>query len=103
MDKTMYMVVHLTSGRVLKRYFTKGWAQRYLDKLVESERGVVSRHRWYTYETLAVMSFEEFQARAEEIDPMVEVKNMMSGKPVMIRKSQRGTCVDPSTETYWSM
>lgn len=99
----MFLVVHLTTGRVLKRYNAVGWARRHVDKLVDAERGVVGRHRWYTYETLAVMSAEEFVARAEELDPMVEVKNMMSGKPVMIRKSQVGTCVDPSTETYWSM
>ncbi len=38
-----------------------------------------------------------------EIDHEVEVKNLMSGALVKIRASERGSCCDPSTETYWSM
>jgi hypothetical protein len=34
---------------------------------------------------------------------LVTVKNLMSGVDVEIRRSDRGTCVDPSTERYWSM
>jgi hypothetical protein len=34
---------------------------------------------------------------------LVTVKNLMSGQDVEIRRSDRGTCVDPSTERYWSM
>jgi len=34
---------------------------------------------------------------------LVTVKNLMSGADVEIRRSDRGTCVDPSTERYWSM
>lgn len=97
----MFLVAHLTSGRVLKRFNTAGWARRHVDKLVDTCNKF--DFHYYSYETLAVMSAEDFAARAEELDPMVEVKNMMSGKPVLIRKSQVGTCVDPSTETYWSM
>lgn len=52
-----------------------------------------------TAERLVVISPAQFA----ELDVLVEVKNLMSGKPVMIRKSQRGGCTDPSTETYWSM
>jgi hypothetical protein len=33
----------------------------------------------------------------------VEVFNMMSGKPVMLAWNDVGSCVDPSTERYWSM
>jgi len=36
-------------------------------------------------------------------EPMVEVKNLLSGKPVMIRISERGGCCDPSTERFHSM
>lgn len=36
-------------------------------------------------------------------DVIVTVKNLVSGKPVQIRKSEQGTCCDPSTERYWSM
>lgn len=39
----------------------------------------------------------------EAEDGMVEVKSLMTGAPVMIRKSERGGCCDPSTERYWSM
>jgi fructose-1,6-bisphosphatase/inositol monophosphatase family enzyme len=46
-----------------------------------------------------VMSREEF----DQLDVMVEVKNLMSGRPVQIRKSDRGGCCDPSTERYWTM
>jgi hypothetical protein len=34
---------------------------------------------------------------------MVTVKNLISGADVQIRRSEQGTCVDPSTERYWSM
>ena len=34
---------------------------------------------------------------------LVTVKNLMSGQDVEIRRADRGTCVDPSTERYWSM
>lgn len=34
---------------------------------------------------------------------LVKVKNLMSGAEVEIRRADRGTCVDPSTERYWSM
>lgn len=108
----MYLVVHLSTGRVLKSYNAAGWARRHINKLVDMDwkqsfksSGIMGQplHCWYTYETLAVMTAEEYNTRREEIDPLVEVKNMMSGKPVMIRRSEVGTCVDPSTETYWSM
>ena len=31
------------------------------------------------------------------------VKSLMTGADVTIRTEDRGTCVDPSTERYWSM
>ena len=43
------------------------------------------------------------QEQYEAADVMVEVTNLHSGKPAMIRKSEVGTCVDPSTERYWTM
>ena len=39
----------------------------------------------------------------ELVDEEVEVTNLMSGNKVKIRKSDVGSCVDPSTERYWSM
>ena len=36
-------------------------------------------------------------------DPMVTVYNLMSKKPVQIRRSEVGGPCDPSTERYWCM
>lgn len=96
----MFHVVDLNTGRVLKTYTTRGWAVRYIAKLMDKTDW---NRPWYSHETLAVMDSAEYNRRMDEINPMVEVINMMSGKPVLIRKSDAGTCVDPSTETYWSM
>ncbi len=46
-----------------------------------------------------VMSYPEWL----EGDVTVEVVNLMSGRTVGIKRSDRGTCCDPSTERYWSM
>ena len=46
------------------------------------------------------MSHEQFQYYH---NPMVQTRNLMSGLPVMIRRSEQGTCIDPGTEQYWSM
>lgn len=39
----------------------------------------------------------------EKYDPMVETTNLMSGKKVMIRQSEKGSCTDVGTERYWAM
>ena len=36
-------------------------------------------------------------------NPLVTVKNLMTGADVQISYGDVGTCIDPSTETYWSM
>jgi hypothetical protein len=36
-------------------------------------------------------------------DYKITVKHLLTGEPVEIRRSERGTCVDPSTERYHSM
>jgi hypothetical protein len=36
-------------------------------------------------------------------NPMVTVKNILSGKEVQIRRSERGGCTDPSTERFHCM
>lgn len=45
-----------------------------------------------------IKSVEAFNGRQ-----LVTVKNLMSGVDVEIRRADRGSCVDPSTERYWSM
>jgi hypothetical protein len=42
------------------------------------------------------------QAECEANDRMVTVSNLMSGNPVEIRESVRGTACDPGMESYWS-
>jgi len=39
----------------------------------------------------------------ERMNKDVEVINIMSGLPVMIKASRLGTCLDPSTERCYSM
>ena len=34
---------------------------------------------------------------------IVTVKNLLSGADVEIRRGDLGSCIDPSTERYWSM
>lgn len=46
------------------------------------------------------MSYDEFDRL---FNPIITVFNLMSGKPVQIRKSERGGPCDPSTERYFSM
>jgi len=36
-------------------------------------------------------------------DYKVTVKHLLTGEPVQIRRGERGTCVDPSTERFHSM
>ena len=45
-----------------------------------------------------IKSVEAFNGRQ-----LIKVKNLMSGAEVEIRRADRGSCVDPSTERYWSM
>lgn len=95
----MFHVVDLQRGRIVKTYNTRGWARREQARLITH----ADTYFGYTKENLVVMPTDEYMAKREEIDPYVEVKNLINGNPVMIRKSQVGTCCDPSTETYWSM
>jgi len=36
-------------------------------------------------------------------DYKITVRHLLTGEPVQIRRGERGTCVDPSTERYHSM
>lgn len=47
-----------------------------------------------------VMSRDKFE---ENHNPMVTVKNLLSGMEVQIRRSDRGGCTDPSTERFHCM
>lgn len=85
----MFVVVHQKSGHTVgRRRETLAGARRSATCLNKRKGG---GH--------VAMSYEAFR----EQDELVEVRNLMSGKPVMLPKSQVGTCVDPSTERYWCM
>lgn len=85
----MFVVVHLKSGHIVGRP---------RETLAGARRSATCRNRKSGGGYVA-MSLAAFR----EQDEMVEVRNLMSGKPVMLPKSQVGTCVDPSTERYWCM
>lgn len=82
-----------------KSYDTLAGARRGSAAMNKREINYCVRHDVKTNRSWAAMSSDTFH----ESDAMVESFNLMSGKKVMIRKSQQGTCVDPSTERYWSM
>ncbi len=39
---------------------------------------------------------------SERHNPLVKVKNLMTGEEVEIRKDEVGSCLDPSMERYWT-
>jgi hypothetical protein len=53
--------------------------------------------RWYGYVAM------EYNYWDRLFNPEVEVQSLMNGATVKIRKSEVGTCSDPSTERYWTM
>jgi hypothetical protein len=63
-----------------------------------AKTGFTRKWEW-CYPDAVIVSTEEFY----KSEPTVIVKNLMSGLSCEIKKSLRGGCCDPSTETYWSM
>jgi len=70
--------------------FTSG----YLNSMAQEMLNLLPKRKQKEF----IKSVEAFNGRQ-----LVTVKNLMSGADVEIRRSDRGTCVDPSTERYWSM
>ena len=62
--------------------------------------GAVTRKWSKRYPDAVVHDRETFQ---RDINKLVEVRNLMSGKMVSIRLSEVGGPCDPSTELYWTM
>jgi hypothetical protein len=70
-------------------------------KTYDNERGakIALARRWKKkYPNAVIMDSNTFQ----QTEPIVESTNLMSGKKIMIPKSQAGGCTDPGTELYWS-
>ena len=89
--ETLKIFAHCADVRTAKRNLsnakTKGWklegrkyAPTTLDKLVV---GTTAEHAL--------------------LDDEVEVRSLMTGNPVKLRRSEVGGPCDPSTERYWSM
>lgn len=68
-------------------------------KTVGAAKAALTRKWLKRYADAKVMDSETF---AKE-EPMVETRNLMSGKTCMIKASSAGGCCDPSTERYWAM
>ena len=70
------------------------FAAGYLNSMAQEMLNLLPKRKQKEF----IKSVEAFNGRQ-----LVTVKNLMSGAEVEIRRSDRGTCVDPSTERYWSM
>jgi len=94
------LIFHVETLKVFARYSDEKTAKRTLANA--QKRGWKLDGYRYSPSTLAkliVGTPEEHIA----LDDEVEVKNLMSGNPVKLRRSELGGPCDPSTERYWSM
>lgn len=98
MSAVIYDKEHIT---VYATYADVATAERMLKNAREKGHRLQGyKYRESALERLEVTTVEDFR---ENVDHDVQVKNLMSGKLVTIKASDRGGCTDPSTETYWSM
>ena len=70
------------------------FAAGYLNSMAQEMLNLLPKRKQKEF----IKSVEAFNGRQ-----LVTVKNLMSGAEVEIRRSEQGTCGDPSTERYWSM
>jgi hypothetical protein len=70
------------------------FAAGYLNSMAQEMLNLLPKRKQKEF----IKSVEAFNGRQ-----LITVKNLMSGVDVEIRRSERGTCVDPSTERYWTM
>lgn len=100
------VVYNKETKRVLKRYYTyKGALTAHTRAANRAHTGRPGKIGGVTIDTatlknLMVMTEDYY---LEYCNPTVIVTNLMTGQPVKIRESERGTVCDPSTERYWSM
>lgn len=72
-------------------------------RLFKTERGAkvsLAAYERKGYSNLKIMKGSDFNAK---FNRWTVTKNLLSGREVLIREQDVGTCCDPSTETYWSM
>jgi len=68
-------------------------------KTEAAAKAAITRHGLELVPDYVVMEESAYRAQV----PMVARKNLMTGKEFQIALDQVGTCIDPSTERYWSM
>lgn len=88
MKGVQWVVYNVNTLDNVKEYKQRGAALRFAAK---KEYYALASVEWYV---------DNIVPKQEEL---VEVINLMSGKPVMIARRDQGTCNDPSQERYWSM
>lgn len=96
------MFIIASNGKKISAHETKRGAAISLAALkrnddIREEKGYYNNH--YKKPVYEIMTWQQFH----DADIMVEVINLQSGMPCMIRRSDRGGCCDPSTETYHSI
>jgi len=85
-----YLVVNTNTWKIRRITSTEGGAKRALTAMKKKRIADPADE---------VMDYKTWK----EGDVLVPVKNRMSGNEVLIRRSDVGSCCDPSTERYWSM
>ena len=93
-----YVIYHKATYRLYKgRSYD---AKRYINEIAAKAQftrltrlGKLKEGEW------AITSYTKFL----EMEPEVEVINLLSGKPCKIKATLAGGCCDPSTETYHCM
>lgn len=86
------------SGRTKSYFDTLKGANRACAALMKREMLRAEKYN-YPMPSIVPMTPETFHAGDDE----VEVTSMMNGAKVKIRRSDVGSCCDPSTERYWTM
>lgn len=99
MHEQSYVVMNIQYKYLYKRvsYASPYYSRRSAKMVCTKQNNKIQREDW------VVMTNQEY---LDKHDPMVAVYNHITGDgktPIYIRKSDVGTCVDPSSETYHSM
>ena len=103
MSAVMY---YENTGKIVKRFATYKGAKGALTRARNSGKMTIQTSfgkgliREKDIDNLAICTTEYFN---KKVDYDVTVKNLMSGGEVTIKRSEEGSCIDPSTERYWAM
>lgn len=95
--ETQVRVIYPTTRKA--QYETLRAARAAMTRLVKIDMEAYVSGKKYPRTNYEIMDMEAYDAQI----PMVKVKNLMTGKEIEISAEDAGTCVDPSTERYWSM